>query len=62
MEPDLYIVVDTQSQWIPYIWCARDAHECHDHINDALDRGLEEAANWVVRPAKLIVDAETPSV
>lgn len=30
-------------------YCASYPEACHEHINDALEQGITEAARWVVR-------------
>lgn len=30
-------------------YCASYPEACHEHINDAIEQGITEAARWVVR-------------
>lgn len=43
---DIEVVIDEDN--LP-IWCAAVPNACHDHIKDAIDRGIDDARHWVVR-------------
>ena len=47
----LWVVLDEEG-WP--IWCAGWPEACHEHINDALDRGFDDAAKWKVRQAAVV--------
>lgn len=47
VKPDLWAVLDTDGY--PE-FCCDTSQACHEHINDALEIGIEEASKWIVRP------------
>lgn len=42
----IFVVLD--ECWNP-CHCDSRSEACHEHINDAISQGIEEAAQWVVR-------------
>jgi len=36
------------------VYASSSFHRCHEHINEALDMGIEEAAQWVVRKFQMM--------
>jgi hypothetical protein len=52
VRPNLWAVLDEDGT--PCFATNVDAEHCHEHINDALDRGIIEAAKWVVRPYRAL--------
>jgi len=44
-----YVIICLDTKELVY--CAAERYECQNHINDAIDRNIEEASHWVIRQA-----------
>jgi hypothetical protein len=45
-----YVVV---GDGLDFIYCAGQRYECENHIDNAIDQGVEGAGSWVIRRAEL---------